>query len=121
MQIHAFVSSKIARPGDTEEHLLAAIGQQIVNDVLSALQYDRVTVDDLEIQLTAEQADTPPRVFTRIHADYTAHGTDIRVEQLERAIQKCHFSSGMVDAMLRGVAMMHTSHVDVPSAAMSRT
>jgi putative redox protein len=121
VQIHAVVSSKNAGAANADENLLAALGQEMVNNVLSALRQEGVVVDVLEVRLTAEQADTPPRVFTRIHADYTARGTDIGVEQLDRAIQTCHFNSGMVDAMLRAVPMMHTSHVDVPIAAMSRT
>lgn len=55
-------------------------------DIVSILQKRRKHIGHLHIDMTAERADTYPRVFTSIHLCYTVTSTDVTESELERAI-----------------------------------
>ncbi|AMC35720.1 OsmC family protein [Janthinobacterium sp. B9-8] len=56
-------------------------------DVIHILKKGRADVRDCVVDVDAERADTEPKVFTKIHLHYTVTGTDLKPEQVERAIQ----------------------------------
>jgi hypothetical protein len=44
------------------------------SDVVTILQKKRVPLTRLELNVTAEEADQHPKVYTRIHVEYVFHG-----------------------------------------------
>ena len=42
---------------------------------------------DCVVQLEAERAENPPRVFTRIHVHFVVTGSDLSEKQVARAVQ----------------------------------
>jgi putative redox protein len=60
-------------PSPMETVLMALCGCTSV-DVVSILQKKRQRLEGLKVTATAEQAETPPRVFTHIKLTYTVSG-----------------------------------------------
>ena len=69
------------------EAMLIGMGGCTAFDVISILKKARQAVTDCVVELEAERAETPPRVFTRIHATYRVTGTALGQDQVERAIR----------------------------------
>ena len=69
------------------ELILAGAGGCTAFDVVMILQRSRQAIQDCQVKLTAERADTDPKVFTRIHFHYTVKGKDLKPEAVERAIK----------------------------------
>lgn len=69
------------------ELLLLGMGGCTAMDVMHILKKARQQLDDCRIELTAERATEDPRVFTRIHVQYTFVGKDLKVAAIERAIR----------------------------------
>ncbi len=68
------------------EMLLMGAGGCTSFDVMSILKKARANVDSCEVDITAERADSEPKVFTKIHLHFIIKGRDIRQELVERAI-----------------------------------
>jgi putative redox protein len=68
------------------ELLLAGTGGCTAFDVVMILQKGRHTVTDCEVQISADRADTDPKVFTRIHFGFKVSGRQLKREVVERAI-----------------------------------
>ena len=80
---------------------------------MSILAKKRVPLDGFEIEVTAEQADEHPQVFTRIHLDFVFHGEGIQAQDVERAIELSETKYCSVNAMLRGsVAITHAYRIE---------
>lgn len=56
-------------------------------DLASMLAKRRVQVDRFEVQAEAEQAETYPKVFTRIHLTFLIDGAAIQAPVVERMIE----------------------------------
>jgi putative redox protein len=69
------------------EMLLLGLGGCASFDVVLILQKSKQAVTDCEVEITAERADTEPKVFTRIHLHFIVKGHDLAVEKVERAIR----------------------------------
>jgi putative redox protein len=69
------------------EMLLIGMGGCTEFDVLHILRKARQEVTDCVVELTAERAETDPKVFTRIHAHFILVGKDLSDKQVERAIR----------------------------------
>ncbi len=67
------------------EMLLLGMGGCTVYDVVAILQKMRLPVDDVVVELQAERADEPPKVFTNIHASFTVTG-DVPLAKAEEAV-----------------------------------
>ena len=67
------------------EHVLSAVGGCSSIDVLLILQKSRQQVEACECELTAERAESDPKVFTKIHAHYVVSGSQVGESQVERA------------------------------------
>jgi putative redox protein len=66
-------SEHVAGPSPMEAVLAALCGCTSV-DVVSILQKKREPITGLTVSATAEQAPSPPRIFTRIHLVYRISG-----------------------------------------------
>lgn len=84
-----------------KELVLVALGGCTGSDVISILQKKRVPLKGFELNITAEQADGHPQVFTSIHIEYVFYGTGLNNSDLERAIELSTTKYCSVSAMLR--------------------
>jgi putative redox protein len=69
------------------EMLLIGMGGCTEFDVLLILRKARQEVTDCVVELTAERAETDPKVFSRIHVHFVLTGKDVSDRQVERAIR----------------------------------
>ncbi len=69
------------------EMLLVGMGGCTEFDVLLILRKARQEVTGCVVELTAERAETDPKVFTRIHARFILTGKGLSDKQVERAIR----------------------------------
>ncbi len=67
--------------------MLMAVGGCSSIDVVMILEKARQQISDCVCHLEAERAETPPRVFKKIHAHYVVTGKDLKLNQVERACQ----------------------------------
>jgi putative redox protein len=68
------------------EMLLLGLGGCTQFDVLLILRRGRAQVTDCVVELSAERAETDPKVFTRVHVHFIVTGHDLSPKQVERAI-----------------------------------
>ncbi len=68
------------------ETVLAGTGGCTAYDVVLILKRGRHDVRGCSVRLTAERADTDPKVFTRIHMHFTITGRNLKRETVERAV-----------------------------------
>lgn len=68
------------------ELMLAGAGGCTAFDVVLILKRGRQDVRDCEVKLSAERAESDPKVFTRIAFHYTVHGKGLKPDAVERAI-----------------------------------
>ena len=95
--------------------LLIGLAGCTAMDVLSILQRKREPVQDLRVTVTAEQADSHPRVFTAMHIEYTVVG-QVSEAALQRAIALSENTYCPAQAMLRHAAPITSSYRIVPAA-----
>ena len=70
-----------------KELVLMALAGCTASDVISILQKKRVKLSDFEINITAQQSESHPKVFTHIDLEYVFYGKDIKEKDVERAIE----------------------------------
>ena len=68
------------------ELLLTGTGGCTAFDVVAILKKGRHAVTGCEVNLTAERADTDPKVFTHIHFHFRVTGKGLKPEVVTRAI-----------------------------------
>jgi putative redox protein len=68
------------------EMLLLGLGGCTEFDVLLILRRGRAEVTECVVEITAERAETDPKVFTRIHVHFIVTGRSLKPKQVERAI-----------------------------------
>lgn len=91
------------------ELLLQAVGGCTGIDVLSTLAKKRVKLDDFEIELDADRAATPPKVFTAIRIVYRFFGEKLEAADLEHAVRLSMEKYCSVSQMLKGSVAFHWS------------
>lgn len=102
-----------------KELLLLALGGCTGSDVVTILRKKRVKLDGFAIEVTAEQSDEHPQVYTRIHLDFVFQGDNIQAVDVERAIELSETKYCAVSAMLRGsVAITHAYRIE-PSTVVA--
>lgn len=72
------------------EMLLAGAGGCTAYDVVLILKRGRHDVKGCSVQLTSERAETEPKVFTKIHMQFTVSGKNLPAAAVERAIAMSH-------------------------------
>ena len=68
------------------EMLLLGLGGCTSFDVVLILKLGREPVNGCQVEITAERADSDPKVFTKIHLDYRLSGKGLAPAKVERAI-----------------------------------
>ena len=69
------------------EMLLLGMGGCTAFDVVHILKKARQPISDCVVELSAERADTPPKVFTKIHAHFIVSGKGLAEAQVKRAVE----------------------------------
>ncbi len=69
------------------ELLLAGTGGCTAFDVVLILKKGRHAVTGCEVDLTAERAETEPKIFTRIHFHFRVTGQQLKRDAVARAIE----------------------------------
>lgn len=70
-------------------------------DVMSILNKMKVDIDDLKIEIEAENTEEHPRVYQDINVVFRFKGKDLPMEKLEKAIKLSHEKYCGVSAMLQ--------------------
>lgn len=68
------------------EMLLMGLGACTAFDVVHILRKSRVEVSDCRVELEAERAAAPPKVFTSIHIHFIVSGKGLTAAKVERAV-----------------------------------
>ena len=75
------------KPGPSAmELVLMGAGACSSYDVVSILEKGRQAVEDVIVELEADRAEEPPKVFTRIHLHFIVKGRALDPARVERAI-----------------------------------
>lgn len=91
------------------ETVLAGTGGCTAYDVVLILKRGRHTVQGCTVKLTAERAETEPKVFTKIHMHFTVTGKSVPAAAVERAIAMSHEKYCSASIMLAKTAGITTS------------
>ena len=91
------------------ETVLAGTGGCTAYDVVLILKRGRHDVRGCSVKLTSERADTDPKVFTKIHMQFTLTGRGIPAAAVERAIAMSHEKYCSASIMLGKTAEITTS------------
>ena len=65
-----------------KELLLMSLAGCTGSDVVSILQKKRVNLTDFEINITAQQTEEHPKVFSELDLEYVFYGKDIKVKDV---------------------------------------
>jgi len=90
--------------------LLAALGGCTGIDVVDIMRKQRQRVEGLEIVVSGERVEEPPRVYSKIHVEYRVKGEDVKEKAVKRAIQLSEEKYCSVGAMLKARAEISSSH-----------
>ncbi|MFY8103285.1 MAG: OsmC family protein [Ramlibacter sp.] len=91
------------------ETLLAGAGGCTAYDVVLILKRGRHDVRGCSVKLSAERAETDPKVFTKIHMHFSVAGKGIPAAAVERAIAMSHEKYCSASIMLGKTAQITTS------------
>jgi len=69
-----------------KELLLLSLAGCTGSDVASVLSKKRVPLDGFELNISAEETEEHPKVFTSMHIEYVFYGKGIQTKDVERAI-----------------------------------
>ena len=99
------------KPGPSAmELVLMGAGACSSFDVVSILEKSRQDVQDVIVELDAERAEEPPKVFTRIHMHFVVKGRSLAPAKVERAIDLAMEKYCSASAQLRALAEIRTSY-----------
>ena len=91
------------------ETVLAGTGGCTAYDVLLILKRGRHDVRGCTLKLTAERAETDPKVFTKIHMHFVVTGVNLAAAAVERAVAMSHEKYCSASIMLAKTAEITTS------------
>jgi putative redox protein len=91
------------------ETVLAGTGGCTAYDVVLILKRGRHAVQGCTVKLTAERAETEPKVFTKIHMHFTVTGKGVPATAVERAVAMSHEKYCSASIMLAKTADIATS------------
>lgn len=72
--------------GRPMEMLLVGMGGCTAYDVVTMLRKGRQDVRECRVEIDAQRASDPPKVFTQIHLHYSFEGENLQASKIERAI-----------------------------------
>ncbi len=91
------------------ETVLAGTGGCAAYDVVLILKRGRHDVRGCSVKLSAERADTDPKVFTKLHMHFVVTGEGIPPTAVERAVALSHEKYCSASAMIGKTAQITTS------------
>ena len=92
------------------ETVLAGTAGCTAYDVVLILQRGRQQIGGCQVKVTSERAPTDPKVFTRIHMQFTVTGTGLAEAAVARAIALSHEKYCSASIMLAKTAEITTSY-----------
>ncbi|MBD3584711.1 OsmC family protein [Salinimonas sp. HHU 13199] len=92
------------------ESVLLSVGACSSVDVVEILKKGRHNLVHCECELSAERAQTAPRVFTKIHAHYIVKGDDLTDKAVARAVSLSAEKYCSVIMMLKESVEISTSY-----------
>jgi len=99
------------------ELMLMGIAGCTAMDVISILEKKRVRIENFEMEVEAERADQHPQIFTKIDLNYILYGDNIKLKDVERAIELTREKYCSATAMLKGVVVIkHHYRIETPKA-----
>ncbi len=90
------------------EMLLSGLGGCTAYDVVLILKRGRHAVENCSVRIEAERAEEDPKVFTRIHMQFTVRGRQLSHAAVERAIAMSHEKYCSASIMLGKTAEITT-------------
>lgn len=72
------------------EMMLAGAGGCTCFDVVMILKRARQEIVDCQVKLQAERASEDPKIFTKIHMQFTVTGKNLDMAKVERAVNLSH-------------------------------
>ncbi len=93
-----------------KELVLIALAGCTGSDVVSILQKKRINLTDFEINISAQQTEEHPKVFTHIDLEYVFYGKRIQSKDVERAIELSTETYCGVSAMLKKAMPINHSY-----------
>lgn len=76
------------KPGPSAmELMLMGAGSCSAWDVVEILRKGRQDIEDVIVELDADRAEEPPKVFTRIHLHFVVKGRGVSADRVKRAIE----------------------------------
>lgn len=97
------------------ELVLIALGGCSGADVVSILNKKKVSLNDFEINIDAERAESYPKVYTKINLEYVFYGKNIDPKHVERAIALSNEKYCSVSAMLKPTVSIKSSYKIIDS------
>ena len=96
------------------ELMLMGLGGCAAFDVVHILRKGRATVARCEARVTAQRAAEDPRVFTRVHLDFTIAGGRLSEKKVARAIELSaeKYCSASIMLQRAGVAVTHSFNLE---------
>lgn len=91
------------------ETLLAGAGGCTAYDVVLILQRGRHAVSGCSVRLSAQRAETDPKVFTQLNLHFVVTGRGVPATAVERAVALSHEKYCSATAMLGRTATITTS------------
>lgn len=91
--------------------LLAALGGCTGIDIVHLMRKQRQQMDNLEIVVSGERVEEPPRVYSNIHVEYRVKGKDIKETMVQRAIRLSEDKYCSVGAMLKAKAKVTSNYI----------
>lgn len=92
------------------EMILMGLGGCTGVDVVHILKKSRQAVEDVEVKLSAERAETDPKVFTKIHVHFLVKGDNMNPKHVARAVELSAEKYCSASLMLRGSVDITHSH-----------
>ena len=117
---HAFIMDGAPEAGGRNtgprpmETVLAGTGGCTAFDVVLILKKSRQQVSGCEVKLSADRAETDPKVFTRIHMHFIVRGTDLKPNMVQNALKLSHDKYCSASAMLAKTAEITYDYEIVP-------
>ncbi|NQV14754.1 OsmC family protein [bacterium] len=90
------------------ELVIFGLGGCTALDVESMLRKMRLPVENIEIDIKSERAETHPKVYTKIEMVYHFYGKDLPLKKLEKAVKLSKDSYCSVNAMLAKTVAINT-------------
>lgn len=99
------------------ELLLLGLAGCTSMDVISIMKKKREPLTNLQVKVTAENAEEHPKIYTKIHLEYIAYGEGVSEKSLARAIELSESTYCSANAMLSKAAEITHSYriVEAPN------